>query len=66
MIYPVETQDEKSGDRPQIAEVCIKGMISVNPDSGIFPYKEKLLALTSDTWLSLANINLLMFPLPLF
>ena len=36
-----ETQDVKTGYWPQIAEVYIKGMISVSPDSCIFPYMEK-------------------------
>ena len=39
---PWEAQDMKNtGYRPQIAEVYIKGMISVSPDSSIFPYIEK-------------------------
>ena len=32
---------ENTGGRPQIAEVHIKGMISVSPDSYIFPYMGK-------------------------
>ena len=37
---PEETQDV-SGYWPQMAEVHIKGMISVSPDSCILPYIEK-------------------------
>ena len=61
-----EVQDVKStGFWPQIAEVHIKGMISVSPDSPIFPYSEKALnSFTWDIWLSLVNNNLLMFRLP--
>ena len=40
MVSPKETQDVKT-HWPQIAEVHIKGMISVSPDSCIFPYLEK-------------------------
>ena len=32
---------ENTGYWPQLAEVHIKGMISVSPDSSIFPYIEK-------------------------
>ena len=61
-----EAQDMKStGFWPQIAEVHIKGMISVSPDYRIFPYSEKALnSFTWDIWLSLINNNLLMFRLP--
>ena len=46
---------------PQIAETGVKGMISVNPDSCIFPYMEKLNSLNWDIWFPLINNNLLMF-----
>ena len=38
-VYPEETQDKKTPDDwSKIAEVHSKGMISVNPDTCIFPY----------------------------
>ena len=37
-LQPWGTQDVKRGYWPQIAEVHWKGMISVNPDSCIFPF----------------------------
>ena len=41
-VSPKEAQDVKNTEYwPQIAEVSIKGMISVSPDSCIFPYTEK-------------------------
>ena len=41
MMIPEETQDMKNTEYwPQIAEVHIKGMISISPDSCIFPYME--------------------------
>ena len=41
-VSPEETQDVKTqGYWSQIAEVHVKGMISVSPDSCIFPYIEK-------------------------
>ena len=41
-VSPEETQDVKTQDTwPQIAEVPTKGMISLSPDSYIFPYIEK-------------------------
>ena len=43
----------------------MKGMISVSPDSCIFPYIEKPLnSLTWDIWFPLINNNLLLFRLP--
>ena len=36
-----ETQGVKKGYWPQTAEARIRGMISVSPDSGIFPYTGK-------------------------
>ena len=41
LVSPEETQELKTRHWPQIAEVYIKGMISVSPDSCIFPYIEK-------------------------
>jgi len=41
LVRPEETQDVKTPVRPQRAEVHIKGMTSVSPDPGIFPYREK-------------------------
>ena len=41
MVNPEETQHVKTGSWPQIAEVPIKGAISVNPDSCTFPYIQK-------------------------
>ena len=46
LVSPEETQDVKTGYWPQIAEVHIKGMISVSPDSCIFPVIETLNSLT--------------------
>ena len=41
-VSPKEAQDVKNTEYwPQIAEVSIKGMILVSPDSCIFPYTEK-------------------------
>ena len=40
-VSPEETQDLKMGLWPQIAEMHIKGMISVSPNSCIFPDTEK-------------------------
>ena len=42
--HPEETQDEKAQDTgpTQRAEVQSKGMISVSPDSCIFPYRKAL------------------------
>ena len=42
LLSPEDPQDVKTQDYwPQITEVHIKGVISVSPDSCIFPYKEK-------------------------
>ena len=49
----------------QIAEVHIKGRVSVSPNSCLFPYTEKLLnSLTWDFWFSFLNGSLLTFKLP--
>ena len=51
------TQDVKNtGYRPQIAEIYLKGMISVRPDSCIFPYIIKSLTckIRLDLWLLFA------------
>ena len=53
---------ENTGPWPRRAEVHVKGMISVSPDSCIFPDTENSL-----TWvirLSSINIHLLIFQLP--
>ena len=36
-----ELTSEETGYGPRVAEMHMKGMISVSPDSRIFPYKEK-------------------------
>ena len=41
LVSPEETQMCQHGILAPIAEVHIKGMISVSPDSCIFPYTEK-------------------------
>ena len=43
-VSPGKTQDVKNArNEPQIAEVHVKGMILLSPDSRIFPNIEKLL-----------------------
>ena len=54
-----------TGHWSQIAEVHIKEIISVSPDSCIFPYTEKH-QIPWDTWFSLMNSNLLRVWLPDF
>ena len=41
LVSPEETQDVKTEYWPQLAEVPIKGRISVSPDSCMFPDIEK-------------------------
>ena len=56
---------EHTGYWPQIAEMHMKGMISVSPDSGHLPIHRKALnSLTGDICSSLINSNLLTFRLP--
>ena len=65
-LSPKEAQDVKYiGCPPQIAEVHIKGIIPVSPDSCIFPYIESAKFLNLGCLgLSLINSTLLMFRLP--
>ena len=55
--------EKKTQYVPQIAEVHMKGMISVSPDSCIFPYTESTKFLNLG-YLVFFNDNLLMFRLP--
>ena len=77
VVHPEETRDEKTQHTdPQIAEVHIKGMISVIPHScphsrsAIYRkahtliHRKVLNSLTWDVWFSLINRNHLMFWLP--
>ena len=57
MVYPEKTQDEKAQDAGPRAEVHVKRMISVSPDSYIFPYIEK--CINWDIWFSLIHSNYL-------
>ena len=40
-VSPKGAQGVKTQDTPHTAEVHFKGMLSVSPDSAIFPYIEK-------------------------
>ena len=56
---------ENTGYWPQVADVYIKGKISVSPDSCIYSHTEKSLNFFPwHTWFSLINNNLLVFRLP--
>ena len=57
---------ENKGYWPQIAELHIKGMISVSPDPCIFIYIEILNSLTWGVLFSFINNHLFMFRLPAF
>ena len=56
---------KNTGYWPQIAEMHIKSIILVNPDSCIFLYIKKC-QIPWDIWFSLINNNLLMFRLSAF
>ena len=65
-VSPEGAQDvKKQGYLPQIAEMHMRGMTSVNTDSCIFLHIKKALnSLIIDTLFPLINNNFLMFRLP--
>ena len=59
-----DSEWERTRYWPYIPEVCIKGMISMNPDSHLPIHRKALNFLTWDTYFSFINSNLWMFWLP--